>query len=189
MSWKLAEMRWRHELGLSERGRDRESVAEEDDKLDTKTNELQRTRRGRSYTAPCCREVLESNVLESNVLGFPVNTTIQPDPMLALSSGISGSSTTPLLKRTQSATKVFEIHELLAILNKEDITEPEASLCDFQPAPFRHKPNPVPQLDSVQKALQVQGGSSFFPLVDDETTDTSRRPDIVRGHNTVSESE
>lgn len=101
MSWKLAELRWRQDVGLHERIRvNGKEMAPEDHVAGMKRISTVQTGRGRSYTASWCQHTIDKTSTRY------LNTEpIRPDQTaLTFTAGTSMSSTTPLLKLTSSAT-------------------------------------------------------------------------------------
>ena len=155
MSWKLAEMRWRDEIGLNERCRVKAGMYQKDD-ITMNTTEVQRAHRGRSYTSPWCREMLGGNRLE-----YPTNEKRRPDPMLLAPVEVLDSSTTPLLRRTKSATRTSIDRVLPAHINAQHMTETETALLQtpLRPVSFRATPNLRPYVEGVKTTSRLQEGS------------------------------
>jgi hypothetical protein len=100
MSWKLAELRWRHDLGLNEKSLDRHRRSGDHETVGNGSSAgIEQVRRGRSYTSPWCRVVVDKN-------SHPPLTTrldlTRPGPTLSAPySALSASSSTPILLSVQ----------------------------------------------------------------------------------------
>ncbi|KAJ9616890.1 hypothetical protein H2200_000610 [Cladophialophora chaetospira] len=150
MSWKLAELRWRHDVGLNEKCREMEQEAPVDDREITLrgSGHLQR-QYGRSYPGPWCR-VVEQSELPENTL----RNAIRSHPtLLASPSGPSASSAAPLLKRTRSGVNEIADSYSPRPISEQDIKESALSLSHLRtptkPTSFP-RGAPCPQFDGIQ---------------------------------------
>ncbi|OCT50311.1 hypothetical protein CLCR_07697 [Cladophialophora carrionii] len=165
MSWKLAELRWRHVVGLNERRRERDQESGEEGQMGSPGSGGRiQMKHVRSYSAPWCRVVEDSSPSDLSACN-----AIRSDPRsLALSPGPSVSSTTPLLKRTQSRTNPIADHCCALPLGDQHEKESEPFLshlqAPLQPNSFLDKHILNPQFDGVQETVLPQEGmSSYHP--------------------------
>ncbi len=159
MSWKLAELRWRHDLGLNEKPWETDEEDGGQNQVEGTTSiRTRETQRARCYTAPLCR-VIEQDDPSGNSL----HQAVRSHPAsLALYSGPSENSTTPLLKRRQSEINIItDQHHPIRFCEK-DIKESDLSINEVrtppQPTSFPCETLPCPQFDGVRGfLLPVEG--------------------------------
>ncbi|EXJ68543.1 uncharacterized protein A1O5_08336 [Cladophialophora psammophila CBS 110553] len=179
MSWKLAELRWRQVVGLNESCWERNAKSGQDGHFeDMKGKGIDRTKRGRSYTGPWCRLGLGTSLEEDSIIN-----RIRPDPIPPmLSTGLSDSSTTPLLRNTQDTADALigHNHPLCAI--KRDTTRSDLTLNHLQ-SPCQHTSFPrstlfCPQLYQAEEARLPLDGNQSSPK--DSTTPSGPADNDIR---------
>ena len=171
MSWKLAELRWRQDVGLTENCRDRNNGGQQDESFqDSKSNGHEQQKRGRSYTAPWCHVVVGDSLPE-----YSRSDAIPPDPAaLALSPAPSDTSSTPLLSRKRGIDNTFTEHDHNHVVEERNTAEHGVYVDQIQ-TPFR--PTSLPcrtiqyrQLDCAEGTSPPQTGSLFCKLTESSLT-------------------
>ncbi|KIW90119.1 uncharacterized protein Z519_09550 [Cladophialophora bantiana CBS 173.52] len=182
MSWKLAELRWRQDVGLNESCWERNAKSGQDDHFeDTKGKGIDQSKHGRSYTGPWCHLVLGKSLAEDSI-----NNRIRPDPVPPiLATGLSDSSTTPLLQNTRDTADVLTGHNHPLFTIKRDATRSDLTLNHLQspcqPTSFQRSTIFCPQLYLAEEARLPLDGNQLSPK--DSTTpsgpgDNDRRDQI-----------
>ncbi|KIW70601.1 hypothetical protein PV04_02857 [Phialophora macrospora] len=185
MSWKLAELRWRHDIGLNERRGKRDEESGQNGGMGSLRGVgLIRMKHVRSHSAPWCRVVEESILSEPSVCN-----AIRPDPWsLALSPGLSETSTIPLLKKTQSRTDTIADHRCATPLGDQHEKKSELSLSHLQtplqPNSFLGKHNLCSHFDGVQRTVLPQEDCLASPKVTTPSSASSGKSgdNLVKEH-------
>lgn len=163
MSWKLAELRWRQNIGLRERSWERDIDTENDlqDGGDPKSHPVEWCRRARSRTAPWF--FLSS---ETGPTGDTSGDAFRPDPSPSpLSLGIPESSTTPLLKITQELTNTTGDDLGLFFIKDKDVSQAYGVFTAVH-SPHRSvspllNASPLSPISQSQRSLVCGKGLSF----------------------------
>lgn len=161
MSWKLAELRWRQDIGLNEGTLTRAfEPSQHEPMLHKSTDAPGPGKRARSYTAPWGRVVVESNLDDA-----PANSTISPQPMSqSLPSGLSDSSSIPLLVAIQDHKGTPELNYTTVTHSARCLDRSRMSLQPIHTpsrfVPLRRKDVPDAQFDGIQRVRLAQAGNA-----------------------------
>lgn len=156
MSWKLAELRWRHDIGLNEGTLTRTvETGQREQMLHKSTDVPGPVKRGRSYTAPWC-----GVFVESTLDGVPANSTPSPElTSQSLPTGPSDSSTVPLLVAMQGEKDVDHTppSHTARCMDRTAISLQEIQTSSrFKP--LQRSDVPDASFDGLQRALLAQAG-------------------------------